>query len=113
MRWLPNTLALLIGVAGWFYLFYSRAAHKLTGVEDAKINARRIMLRRIAGVALLLLATMFYWGFATLDQRQSAWMFLFIWASVLILLLLVLVLGLIDFRYTVRFYRDRQEKSKQ
>ncbi|HWB53269.1 MAG TPA: hypothetical protein VG722_03725 [Tepidisphaeraceae bacterium] len=110
MQWLPDTLALLIGVAGWFYLFYSRAAHKLTGVEDPKINTRRIVLRRVAGVTLLLLAVMFYAGFATLDRRQSAEQFLLIWGVVLFLLLVVLVLGLVDFRYTVRFYHDRKKK---
>ena len=38
MRYLPGILSLLIAVAGWHYLFYSRAAHRLGkqagGLED-------------------------------------------------------------------------------
>ena len=103
---------LLIGVSGWFYLFYSRAAHKLTGIEHPSINRRRIILRRFAGVALLLLAVLFYWGFSTLDDQQPPILFVSIWGIVLFLLLVVLVLGLIDLRYTLRFYRERDAAKR-
>src|SRR4051794_41753592 len=46
---LPAILALLTGVAGWFYLFFSRAAHRLAGVEDDRLNRRRVRLRPIGG----------------------------------------------------------------
>jgi hypothetical protein len=111
MQWLAGFLALLIGVAGWFYLFYSRAAHRMTGLEQPIINSRRIALRRVAGVALLLLAVLFYWGFITLDRPQAAIIFISIWVSVLALLLLILVLGFIDLRYTLRFYRERNNNQ--
>ncbi|HEY1687167.1 MAG TPA: hypothetical protein VGG19_20570 [Tepidisphaeraceae bacterium] len=110
MQWLAGILALLIGIAGWFYLFYSRAAHRLTGMENTQVNTLRIIFRRIAGVALLLLAGFFYVGFTTLDKPLSPRSFIFIWAMVLGLLLLVLMLGLIDLRYTLRFYRERNSK---
>jgi hypothetical protein len=114
MQLLAGSLSLLIAVAGWFYLFYSRAAHRLTGLEQPTINSRRIALRRLAGAALFLLAVLFYWGFITLDRPQAPIIFISIWASVMALLLLILGLGFIDLRYTLKFYRERNgEKQKK
>lgn len=112
MQWLAGILALLIAIAGWFYLFYSKAAHKLTGLENAAINTRRIRLRRVAGVVLLLLASCFYAGFSRLDAPLSAGEFIAIWGAVLVLLLCVVVLGLIDLRYTIRFYNQREQNQQ-
>ena len=36
--------SLLTAAAGWHYLFYSRAAHRLGVIEDAALNERRVML---------------------------------------------------------------------
>lgn len=109
MQVIAGALALLIGIAGWYYLFQSRAAHKLTGLENSQINSRRIILRRIAGFALLLLGAAFYTGFVMLDRQEPPVLFISIWVAVLVLLLVVLVLGLIDLRYTLRFYRERND----
>jgi uncharacterized membrane protein len=113
MRWLPEILSLMIGAAGWFYLFYSRAAHHLTGVENQRNNVRRIRLRRITALVLLLLAVCFYAAFQTLDEGSSPRLFLILWGTVLILLMLVLVLGMFDVHYTMQFYRDRQQQRKR
>ena len=107
MQWLAGILALLIGIAGWFYLFYSRAAKNLAGVENPNINVRRVIFRRVAGVVLLLLAGTFYAGMTLLDNA-SDWAFVLIWGSVLVLLFCVVVLGFIDLRYTMRFYKGRR-----
>ena len=111
MQWLAGILALLIGIAGWFYLFYSRAAKNLAGVENPNINVRRVIFRRVAGVVLLLLAGTFYAGMTLLD-KSSNWTFVAIWGSVLVLLFCIVVLGLIDLRYTIKFYRNRDADHK-
>src|SRR5689334_6250837 len=46
MYWLPAVFALLVMTAGWYYLFYSPAATRLTGVESDDANRLRIRLRR-------------------------------------------------------------------
>lgn len=113
MQWLASTLSLLIAIAGWYYLFQSRAAHKLTGVENAQINSRRIILRRVAGFTLLLLATLFYIGISTIDHPQTPSSFVYIWMGILGLLIVVLILGFIDMQYTLRFYRDRKSRRER
>src|SRR5438477_523722 len=52
MQPLSTALALLIGIAGWYYLFYSRAAEKLAGVESQRLNRLRASLRRAGGLVL-------------------------------------------------------------
>ena len=37
---LATTLAFLIATAGWHYLFYSRAANRLSGVENERLKMR-------------------------------------------------------------------------
>src|SRR4051794_21824447 len=38
MYWLPAVFALLVMAAGWYYIFYSPAATRLTGVESRDAN---------------------------------------------------------------------------
>jgi hypothetical protein len=105
MRWLVGIFALLTGAAGWFYLFYSRAAHRLSGIEDQRLNDRRIALRRVGGVVMLLLGALFFAGFVGLDKdpaEQSPAAVLGIWGAVLVLLVVIVVLALIDLRLTSR-----------
>ncbi len=56
MRPLTAILALLTGVAGWFYLFFSRAARRLGGVEQQRANRWRNRLRRVNGIVMIVLA---------------------------------------------------------
>ena len=69
MTALPAILALLTGVAGWFYLFFSKAAHGLAGIEEDRLNRRRVRLRRVGGAVMLLLAVGFYLGFYAADSE--------------------------------------------
>jgi hypothetical protein len=108
VRYLPEILALLIAIAGWFYLFYSRAAHKLQGVEDPVTNNRRIRLRRINGFVILLLGITMYAGFRTVSTNPPTMAFLVVWLAVFVLMMIMVTLGMIDVRLT-RKLRDRRK----
>ena len=99
---LATTLALLIATAGWHYLFYSRAAERLAGVEQERLNRLRVVLRRAGGVVLLILGPTFFAGFRTLlpetDFNPSA--FVALWLSVLGLMGVMVVLAMVDVRLT-------------
>jgi hypothetical protein len=98
-------LALLIGICGWYYLFFSKAVTRLGGIEDAATNRRRAILRRINGAAMFLLAWGFYAGFFAIDPDQSPHAFVAVWTGVLILLLIIVLLAVADLRYTTRLRR--------
>jgi amino acid transporter len=104
MQNFPAILAFVVGVAGWYYLFYSKAATRLDGIESPTINNRRSRLRRINGVAMLLLAVGFYAGFK-FDPDLHPALFLGIWIVVMLLLLLVVTLAIVDLRLTARLRR--------
>src|SRR5829696_2188422 len=103
MRHLAGIFALLTGAAGWFYLFYSRGAHRLSGIEDQRLNGRRIGLRRLGGLAMLLLGGFFFAGFyAFEDPHRRPGLFLGVWLAVFVLLIVLVVLAMIDLRLTRR-----------
>ncbi len=96
--------ALLAGAAGWYYLFYSKAARRLAGVEGGPVNARRHLLRRANGALLLVLGGLFYAGFTiNPDAHRVRWAA--VWFAVLLLLLAVIALVLVDMRLTARLRR--------
>ena len=100
MRYMAAILDLLIGLAGWYYLFYSKAAVRLVGIENPAINQRRQRLRRINGLVMLLLAGSFYAGVFTIKIEQTPQAFAVVWLSILILLLVIVVLAIADLRLT-------------
>jgi hypothetical protein len=109
VRYVAGIFALLTGAAGWFYLFYSRAAHKLSEIEDERLNQKRILLRRIGGVAMLLLGACFFAGFSGLeDPRWPAAAVMGVWLGVFALLLVIVILAMIDVRLTYRLNRNRK-----
>ena len=109
VKLLPAILALLTAAAGWYYMFYSRAAHGLSDYENPELNHRRILLRRIGGGAMFLLGIAFYAGFELMD-RQAPVLFALTWAAIALLMFAVVTLGLIDLRLTLRLRRrDRDE----
>jgi hypothetical protein len=107
MTWLANTFSLIVAVAGWYYMFYSRAAQKLGAVEDQQINVRRSRLRRIGGFAMFLLAVFLFAGFHTVDAKASPLAFMLVWIAVFLLLFVIVVLALVDVRLTGRLRRSR------
>ena len=101
---------LLVAAAGWFYMFYSRAAQKLAAIEDPQINRRRVRLRRVGGAVIIGLAVVFYIACDALDREQFAR------AGALMVLVLplmaaLLVLGLIDLRLTRRLRRGQDSAT--
>lgn len=113
MRHLPGILALLIAIAGWFYMFYSHAAANLGGVEDAALNVKRIRMRRVGGFVMLLLAVAFFMLFYTFDSDDQAVQFVVTLLAVLVLLCMILVLGLIDLRLTLKLRRSARKRDPQ
>jgi hypothetical protein len=110
---LAGIFALIIGAAGWYYLFYSKAAEKLKGVEDARINQRRVRLRRVGGFCMILLAMAMYAGVAGFDwnsEHPSMW-FGLVWVLVMGLVFVITVLALVDVRLT-RQLRERRKREQ-
>lgn len=98
MRPFAAILSLLIGAAGWYYLFYSRAAHNLAMLEEQRLNDWRILFRRIGGAIMLALAVCLALLFWRLETRAAPVYLLL----VLVLLVLIVVLALVDLRLTWR-----------
>lgn len=107
---LPGIFSLLVAAAGWYYLFYSRAALRLGGIESADINARRVRLRRIGGGLMVLLGAAFFIGFYSVDWEMPTSAFMAAWLAVLVLLGAIVVLALIDMRLTLKMRRRRDEQ---
>lgn len=112
MQYVAGIFALIAAAAGWFYLFYSGAAKRLAGIEDQRLNTRRVALRRLGGVAMFLLGAFFFAGFyAFEDPKQKPAAFLAVWLIVFALLIVIVVLAMIDLRLT-RQLRARQKGSQ-
>src|SRR6185436_12056732 len=94
--------SLFIAAAGWYYMFYSRAANRLSGIEDANINAMRVWLRKINGLLMFLLAICFFAGFFAVDLDHPTRMTAIVWLVVCGLVLALLALGMVDLRLTWR-----------
>jgi hypothetical protein len=97
---LVDIFAVACGVAGWFYLFYSKAAGKLAIVESAAQNTTRVRLRRFCGAALILLGIGLYAGFNAVDDRRDPAIYLAVWMGSILLLLLIVVLVAADIHLT-------------
>ena len=44
MRTMLSIFALLVAACGWYYLFYSRAAERLEGIEENRANRVRALV---------------------------------------------------------------------
>jgi UDP-N-acetylmuramyl pentapeptide phosphotransferase/UDP-N-acetylglucosamine-1-phosphate transferase len=105
--YLPAIFALIVGAAGWYYLFYSRAALQLQGIENARQNQRRVRLRQVGGFVIICLAASFYAMFVMLRrQRLTAAVSLLV--VVTLLMAGLIVLGWIDLRYTQKMRQERR-----
>jgi peptidoglycan/LPS O-acetylase OafA/YrhL len=101
-------LSLLVGIAGWYYLFYSKSAGRLVGVEESAANGRRQRLRRLNGGVMLALGGLFYFGFS-INPDAAPRPFVVVWSVVIVLVGIVLLLAVIDLRLTARIRRRRPE----
>jgi Na+/H+ antiporter NhaD/arsenite permease-like protein len=110
MESIPAIFCLLTGAAGWFYLFYSRAAHRLAAVEDQRMNETRIRLRRAGATTMILLAIAFAVGYYGTDVKQPTALFEIAWLCVLLLLPVMLGIALADLRLTRKLHRSHRNK---
>jgi Kef-type K+ transport system membrane component KefB len=106
METIPAIFCLITGAAGWFYLFYSRAAHRLAVIEERRINQARIRLRRAGASAMILLAIAFAVGYYGADERELTTTFVIAWVCVLLLLPVLLGIGMADLRLTRKLRRS-------
>lgn len=102
---IADILALVTAAVGWNYMFHSRAAGRLDGIESERLNRRRVRLRRAGGVVLMLLGILFFAG----SQDVSAIAYLMIWSGVMLLLLIIVILALIDLRLTWQLQKSRRD----
>jgi len=107
--YLPGIFSLLVAASGWFYLFYSRAATRLQGIEEQSFNRRRVKIRRVGGIAMVLLGVAFFAGSYTFDAATQSTPFIVAWLLVLLLLMVLTVSALLDLRITMQL-RKRSQK---
>jgi UDP-N-acetylmuramyl pentapeptide phosphotransferase/UDP-N-acetylglucosamine-1-phosphate transferase len=109
VKHLPAIFALIVAAAGWFYIFYSRAASNLSIIEEATTNRLRVRLRRVGGFVMILLAIAFYLAFVALDRDKSI-AFVSLMMLVMLLMCVIVALGLFDLRLT-RKLRNRSRRQ--
>jgi hypothetical protein len=107
-----DIFALACAVAGWFYLFYSKAAGKLAIVESAAHNTTRVRLRRLCGAAMVLLGIGVYAGFNAVDDHRNPGIYLAVWMGSILLLLLIIVLVAADIHLTRALRRKVRGTSR-
>ncbi len=105
---IAGILALLTAAAGWFYLFNSQAAQRLTPLESPASNDRRLRLRRVGGFLMILLAMLLYIGAAVVDWQAPTLWFVITWLAVMLLLVAIVLLALIDLRLTRQLRQKRK-----
>ena len=103
--------SLFVAACGWYYMFYSKAATRLSGIEDAHINTLRVWLRRMNGLLMFLLASCFFAGFFAVDLERPTRMTAIVWLAVCGLVLALLALGLVDVRLTWRLRTAMADKN--
>jgi hypothetical protein len=112
VKYLPGIFALLVGISGWFYLFYSKAAKNLSGIEDPRLNQQRTYLRRTNAVLMLALAVCFVVLMYRSIPQERAVEAAAMLAMIVALLLAILVLALIDVRLTAKLRARLRERRK-
>jgi len=99
-----------VAAAGWYYMFYSRAASRLSGIEHAHINSVRVWLRRVNGLLMFMLAVCFFAGFFAVDIEHPTKIAAYVWLAVCGLVLALLALGLVDLRLTFKLRGSQRDE---
>ena len=114
VTWLPSIFALLVGAAGWYYLFFGRSVARLAEVEGERRNGLRRRLRRIGGLSMVLLSVAFYVTLRSADlDAPRPWGVLLGGAAVVVLLVVVLALAIADLRLTRQTRRDVRDRLRE
>jgi hypothetical protein len=107
-NYLPGIFAMIVLAAGWHYAFFSSAAMKLAAVENPRLNARRVLMRRINGAVMFLLAVDFYiLCYAETSATVGAILVLALFA----LMMLLLLFALADLRLTRQLRDDLKKRN--
>jgi len=106
-----TALCLMIAAAGWYYLFYSRAAHRLSAIEAAGANRWRVLLRRINGLLMLALAAVVYIAAASQIPEKSPAIAGGLLLGIVALLGLCVLLAWVDVRMTMNLRNRRRDKK--
>ncbi len=112
MHALPAIFALLVAAIGWYYLFYSRAASRLSSIEEEKSNRLRGLLRRINAILMLVMAVGIALAMYKFNRDETYEQFLLVWLAILLLLIVVIVLGLIDVRLTWKLRQTLRDRNR-
>ena len=104
-NWTSDALVVLIAAAGLYYLFISRAAHRLATVENRDVNERRIRLRRINAVMMILLAALLFLATRVLGTHPRS--LALVMLGILLLLVVIVWLAMVDLRMLMQL-RDRR-----
>jgi membrane protein YdbS with pleckstrin-like domain len=112
MHTLPAIFALLVAAIGWYYLFYSKAASRLSSIEEEKSNRLRGLLRRINAILMLVMAVGIALAMYKFNRDETYEQFLITWMAILLLLVVVMVLGLIDVRLTWKLRRTLRDRNR-
>ena len=110
MYYMPEIFALVVAAAGWFYMFYSRAASNLSVVESAGVNLLRVRLRRVGGLVMMLLAAAFCAGCVALEREQAVLAGGML-IAVFVLMCAVLFLGFIDLKLTTKLREQHKNRD--
>jgi hypothetical protein len=97
---------IVVMAAGWYYLFYSRAAEKLGRFESQPTNLQRIRLRRIGGFVIMLLGASLYVGMFGVSWDPPTRSFAAVWLFVFVLLAAAVILALADVYLTRKLRRQ-------
>ena len=102
---MPGIFAILLAAVGGWYLFMSRAATDLAGIEAERRNRQRVRLRRLNGVVIVLMSGALFVLLAAADRRDPN---LAIWGMLLMCVLLTasLALAVRDIRLTRQLRAD-------
>ncbi len=113
IHWMPAVFSFIVLAAGWFYLFYSRAARNLAAIELASHNSFRSRLRRVGGFLMLLLGGGIFAGFYTVDQDAPGVSYVLVWSGVILVLSLMVLLAMMDLRLTWKLRRRQREMQSR
>jgi Mn2+/Fe2+ NRAMP family transporter len=106
--YLPGIFAILVLAAGWHYTFFSSAATRLAAIESQRLNARRVLMRRINGTVMFLLAIDFYViSYAKVHVVTRVYLAF----GLLILMMLLLIFALADLRLTRRLREELKKRE--
>jgi hypothetical protein len=107
-RWLVTIFCVTVMAAGWYYMFYSRAAHRLQGIEPTGANRQRVRLRQTNGFMMVMLGAFLYVALYGMSWERPGTAFGVVWLLIFGFLGAMIILGLADIRLTWKLSQERR-----